>query len=110
MNATANSAKAATYGRTRGAGSNSTIAAEISTPSPIPPALATPLCRPTALASRRGWRSSSAALAALRVSPVASPCKARAANSHATESASMNITVAAISEPSATSRTGLRPT
>ncbi len=50
--------------------------AETSTPRPMPPALTTPLVRPTPAGSRAGCRSSSAALAAPRARPVARPCSA----------------------------------
>ena len=66
--------------------------------------------RPTPAGSRRGCRSSSAALAALSAAPVARPWRPRATNSQATESARMKRTVDAISTPSAASRTGRRPT
>ena len=65
-------------------------------PSPIPPALTTPFASPTAAGSRRGWRSSIAALAAPSARPVASPCSPRATNSHTTESASMKRTLVTI--------------
>ena len=78
-------------------------------PRPMPPALATPLVRPTDPGSRRGCRSSSAAAAALSARPVARPWMPRATNSHAVESASANNTLVAISVPSEASRTGRRP-
>ena len=70
----------------------------------------TPFARPTAAGSRRGCRSSSAALAALSAAPVARPWSPRATNSQVTESANAKATVDAISTPSATSSTGRRPT
>ena len=57
-------------------------------PRPIPAVAAAPLVSPTPAGSRRGCRSSSAALAALSAAPVARPWTARAANSQTVESAS----------------------
>ena len=79
-------------------------------PRPIPAVAAVALVSPTPVGSRRGCRSSSAALAALSAAPVETPWIPRATNSQAAESATMNRTVAAISPPSATSSTGRRPT
>ena len=79
-------------------------------PRPIPAVAAVPLASPAAAGSRRGCRSSSAALAALSAAPVKTPWIARAAKSQAAESATMNRTVAAISPARATSSTGRRPT
>ena len=56
-------------------------------PSPKPPAVAVAFARATPAGSRRGWRSSRLALAALKAAPVASPWRPRAANSQAAESA-----------------------
>ena len=110
VNAIANSPSSTTYGSTRSAGSSSTAVEDTSIPSPSPPALITPFASPTAAGSRRGWRSSIAALAAPSARPVAIPCSPRATNSQTTESASMKTTLVAIRPPSATSRTGRRPT
>ena len=77
---------------------------------PMPAALTTPFVRPAPAGSRRGCRSSSAALAAPRARPVATPWMPRATKSQATEPALMKITVVPMSTARETSRTGRRPT
>lgn len=109
-NATTNKISRVTYGSTSGAELCSASNDDTRMPRPSPNALATPFASATLVGSRRGCRSSNAALAVLNAAPVASPCSPRATNSHHTDRARMNNTVEAMSVPSEASNTGRRPT
>ena len=86
-----------TYGSTRGAGASSTSSAETSDAQAHPAGADDAVGQPDRGRVAGGCRSSSAALAAPSARPVARPWMPRATNSHATESASMNRTLVAIS-------------
>ena len=109
--AIANSASSTTYGRTRGASPSWTSDDETRMPRPIPAALATPFVE----ADGRPGRGAGAGRAAPRWPRSArrrsrGPAGRGRRRARRRESASMKSTVEAISDASATSSTGRRPT